>query len=719
MLLFYCLVLKIACVISLDSRNPDFRFVIKENDRLKEIIKINQNICNVPPPMCRCTKNEIDFIFACTFDDTADDVVFKISIFFDRWAIFKCENITSFDNVPVFTNYIHSYSVILKECIVPKNETFSQLTNKISKNISELHIRFEYSGWGLKLDQNYFKGLSNIESLYISSLNDDSFRVYVDTTKNTFDYLGNLKMLVLINIPLKDGIFDVLENLQHLGIHSDMEIDLKISDLRHQKNLTELDLNCEKMCSLDPLIFANSINLQTIKIKGNFTFIWPEKNLKQNHTLGLLNQIPEKLFAKLIDLRNVVMLYSELKVLPEDLFYNSKNIEEIELSQNQLETLPKDIFVKQMVLARLDLGQNKLKDLVVGIFDKTKNMKILILSHNELTSISRYVKIKNLLKQIQSYSILNRSVFARLKKLEKLYLDNNKIKTINNSFKTLINLQQIDLQHNQILDDELNECFEKLKNLKKLYLSYNNLSYFIISNQTYFRNIEILDLSHNNISKLNLDNFSITFSPVYCFIDLSFNNFTEFDVQTLQTFSIRANVLITNGPIILLKLNENPIICDCNALELIDFVNKKTKPNIIYNFFTLNANELKCHKPNHLSGRLLRKTSITELICNIEHDCPEKCKCKQRSVDDTLIIECSSTQLQELPTLPQFEELNLTRVELYAADNKINSIQLNNIPDDLKLLDLRNNSLRKLSNIILKRFETIDELHLSGNLWTC
>ena len=62
--------------------------------------------------------------------------------------------------------------------------------------------------------------------------------------------------------------------------------------------------------------------------------------------------------------------------------------------------------------------------------------------------------------------------------------------------------------------------------------------------------------------------------------------------------------------------------------------------------------------------------STTELMCNIEHDCPEGCECKHCPIDRTLILECSTSNLLKISTSPQFVELNFTNIELHAANNQ-------------------------------------------------
>ncbi|CAO1396533.1 unnamed protein product [Diamesa tonsa] len=374
-------------------------------------------------------------------------------------------------------------------------------------------------------------------------------------------------------------------------------------------------------------------------------------------------------------------------------------LDQIVLSNRSLKELPKDIFDNKKILYRLDLGDNEFKELVDGSFDLIPNLEYLILSGNKLTSISR-------------------NVFARLEHLKELYLNNNNIETINDSFKNLNNLLKIDLQHNNLYKSNKNNLFDGLNNLEKINLSYNNLSEFKMSKNAQFSNISILDLSHNNFSTFSFVYWNWFHLPVKCQIDFSHNNITEFKLQDLRKFAKEASKRIKNGTTVPLSLDVNPIICDCNALEFFMSI-EYSSTHDIHSYLNLKVNSFRCQEPKRLSNRVLRDLSPNELVCNINNDCPKNCECKQRSYDNTLVFQCSSSNLQELPIVPKFVHSNLTNIELYAANNEINKIQLIDIPDDLKLLDLRNNSLRTLADSVVERFKSIDHLYLSENEWTC
>ena len=262
----------------------------------------------------------------------------------------------------------------------------------------------------------------------------------------------------------------------------------------------------------------------------------------------------------------------------------------------------------------------------------------------------------------------------------------------------------MNLGNNQLSQCKMDNLFDNLKVLMELYLDNNILSDFDISNKTLFYNLMILDLSHNNISTFSFKN---VYTLPNCEIDLSHNQFMEFK------FLLRGNEKRLK-----FILNDNPIICDCNALELFQFIKKEIESQLKTDFSGIDSRHFKCKKPDNLYDRFLSTLNTTEMICNIEKDCPKGCKCKS-SADKVLVFDCSSSHLQELPTLPKFEDFDSNKIELYAAQTQLNSIQLINVPDDLIILDLRNNSLKTLSNNVIQRFKSIDKLYLSGNPWTC
>ena len=296
-------------------------------------------------------------------------------------------------------------------------------------------------------------------------------------------------------------------------------------------------------------------------------------------------------------------------------------------------------------------------------------------------------------------------MFAKLEKLEKLSIDKNQIIIIDgNSFDNLKYLKVINLQYNQLLNITNDKEISWPKSLKTIDLSHNNLSDFHIS-------IQFISLIR---FQMLLKYYLLNYIDVE--IDLSSNKFTEFNINDTKydefvTFDFQS------PPQLLMIINDNPIICDCNAIDLVQFLNKQTKPKTIYDHLNFKVNNLSCNEPKHFQDRLVSSLRTSDLVCNITKDCPEGCLCNQRPSDSTLIFKCF--KLDQFPTLPKYVNLNLTNTELHAANNSIKSIEVWNIPDDIKVLDLRNNSLHFIDDNVIERFKTIDQLYLSENRWIC
>lgn len=359
MLLFHLLIiLLVSASISKSSANINYETEIE--------IKYQKLCSSIPGCICTNHKQFLStYTLSCYHDDSKDDVEIEITNSEILEIIFiHCKDVSSFKLIPDLTDHNENLKIKLINCMVPKNESINQLTRKISKNIKSLMIEFNKNVRNLNLDKNYFEGLPSLEYLEIEVKKTNIMNI----SANSFENLSHLKYLMLDVLPLPNGIFDTLENLQYLKISSETG-----NYFKNQRNLVELHLKCLMQCSFDSFIFENLTNLEILKIKNY--------------------QIPRLMLANLRNLKYVHIKSSDFGTISKDIFINSTNIEEISLVRNNLISLPKDMFKDQTMLVQLILIDNQLVELVDGTFDKTVNMEILILSQNKLTSISRYVII--------------------------------------------------------------------------------------------------------------------------------------------------------------------------------------------------------------------------------------------------------------------------------------------------------------------------------------
>ena len=147
--------------------------------------------------------------------------------------------------------------------------------------------------------------------------------------------------------------------------------------------------------------------------------------------------------------------------------------------------------------------------------------------------------------------------FMRLKYLKYLSLKHNFIKTLHEkSFQGLLKLETLELSHNDIV--EFNpDTFMELKQLKSLSMSYNKLT--SLTGKCFSNSIQTLDLSFNNISKIDNEVFDSTVSLAV--INLSHNNlsaistFTFISMRSLTTLDLSYNNIYKIEPNSFANLN--------------------------------------------------------------------------------------------------------------------------------------------------------------------
>lgn len=179
---------------------------------------------------------------------------------------------------------------------------------------------------------------------------------------------------------------------------------------------------------------------------------------------------------------------------------------------------------------RLDLSHNRLTALRVDWISQPFNRLVtLVLSKNFISSIevNTFSVTSHLLHldlSSNQLTVLNSSIFTGLKELKELLLFDNQIIQINPG------------------------AFRDLHNLQRLYLSTNRLSVFP------------LGIYEEPEGPLNLT-----------FLDLSYNKLIKVPVQSLLSLTRQSGIY----------LQENPLVCDCALLALLDYWMWKQYPPLV------------------------------------------------------------------------------------------------------------------------------------------
>lgn len=366
----------------------------------------------------------------------------------------------------------------------------------------------------------------------------------------------------------------------------------------------------------------------------------------------------------------------------------------------------------------------------------------------------------------------NRKLFFGLSKLTELYLDNNRLHTIHRDAFRHTNLQIINLENNRLdffkrmpnpmqkdipvqqKDILKYSPFEHTGKLIRLNLRNNSITQFSGEWNLHNTQLELLDLSHNQIQSIDLMQILATWNQPIT-VNLTHNHIKGIYTSKLEYAAVLDDMIATaestvdSQPNLLWKwlLNYNPIHCDCDLMFTVKFLREKQS---IERFLKLITDELRCATPEKLRNQLARNVKLEDLLCPLDSPltntkyCPSKCECWVRTSDDTGIFNCSNADLREVPALPRLKslqkyELNIENnhimalpnysepgyesvVKINAHNNSITHVSHENLPVNLTTLDLSRNKLQTLDGKVLMRLNytgSLRSLTLAGNPWQC
>lgn len=336
------------------------------------------------------------------------------------------------------------------------------------------------------------------------------------------------------------------------------------------------------------------------------------------------------------------------------------------------------------------------------------------------------------------FSLFNFSgLFSVLWELEELYLDHNSIHSIHELSFENTNIRVLDMSSNHLKYSNADSTpFVHLSQLTKLNLRNNSLNAFLTIWNTNCFQLEQLDLSYNSISTLNLGIiFDYWKNPVT--VDLSHNQ-----ISTIVTTSE-----IDSQPNSTWILNNNPLRCDCLIQPFVESIrNPNEKVHLV-------VDDLMCAAPERFANQSPLNIDLSQVTCPLDSPtsvhklCPAGCDCYVRAIDRTAIFNCSDGNLTAVPPLPDKEHLagirtyhlhiennRITKLPqhnttgykdvnyLYARNNSIESVDAEELPDNMFLLDLTANKMFWLEFDVLShlsRMETLQNISLHGNPWMC
>jgi len=260
-----------------------------------------------------------------------------------------------------------------------------------------------------------------------------------------------------------------------------------------------------------------------------------------------LTELVRTQWEGLMNMKNISFQNNFLKKIPLSVFKAAHGLEGIDISYNQLTDLNSSgIFKKNVNIKSFKANNNMLKDIKKKVISSWKHLEYLDVSNNRITKLSGgmlvhavdlwYVNFSN-----NKISKLATKAFTNNNLLRELHLNNNAISNINkNVFSKLPNLEVLDLSYNNIGEavssgkndpDIHREAFRQLKSVKKMLLNNNQIKRISPMQFKGLKNLELLNLDHNQIETIpedafkNMENLKFVFARYNKISSIAGNSF--------------------------------------------------------------------------------------------------------------------------------------------------------------------------------------------------
>ena len=376
--------------------------------------------------------------------------------------------------------------------------------------------------------------------------------------------------------------------------------------------------------------------------------------------------------------------------LPAGVFSNVRRLQYLQLQENNLNSLPSDVFHSLSHLRKLELHGNNISSFHDDTFLYLHELVVLNLANN-------------------SIMFLQDGIFRDLQNLVILYLQDNNLQYVSQAAFHGINthLKELHLQGNPLI--RFPEVVFLLRGLHRAYLTKSSITE--IDFVKIEKDAEWSDLVSSLVDSLstgtpNLDD--IKGEPREIFVSGSqVKSFVFYPVEGYKSYK-RLSLLLKHFKIV---LDNNPITCDCNILNL-----TRAVEGLLANS-SLTGNEYMfnnwlCSYPADLKGRKLFSVAPKETYCEVHLDkCPVMCKCYQRAEIGTIIVDCRKRNLLAMP-----KHLPFGKLELWFQGNAIEDFDAGVHNKDVVSLLLSGNAIQKMRHRILKYMKSLKTLHLDDNL---
>ncbi|XP_049817075.1 insulin-like growth factor-binding protein complex acid labile subunit isoform X2 [Aethina tumida] len=351
------------------------------------------------------------------------------------------------------------------------------------------------------IDANVFEQFSQFYSVVIKNA-----KIGVINPKA----FANIIVLSFENCDFEDEPEIYSEHLEELKF-----VDCRLSEVPtlNCPQLTYLNLTRNFIKEVDVASFAMLQSLEDLDLSQNQISKFPDNVLINNRDLNTLYIDNNPLTYFGINTTNDIELLSlkgcQLTKFNQNATRYLDYLTALYLNDNQIDMIEGIDMAFMSSLEIFDISNNKLQKLNPDVFENNTKLKKIFLDGNDLKFLPLFVTAQG--RKFDTYKFscrrcslsqkLHPLVFKQLSALSELYLSDNYLANVNDSFSFLHSLKILDLSNN-LIGDISESAFKNNQELDTFYLSGNQLSSVDPKVFEYNIRLLVLDMSNNSLATL-------------------------------------------------------------------------------------------------------------------------------------------------------------------------------------------------------------------------
>ena len=595
----------------------------------------------VCPRKCQCAllPNRLDAIQLLCFPPIIRKDFFDVASIpanYTTWLAISCkvDLLTSHLTNKTFSHLKNLEQLLIVNCvlpIIPKN-AFSEL--KVLKHLNV--TRHDQNLAPTIPEPGFLNGLDNLEVLRMP------MSKIQDVPDGSFCNLRNLKYIELalndatvtngFKCPVSSTEDSVLPNVTYLNLNSNGVNKITNNFKQIVPNVQTFGLAKNGLRSLANGTFQGLVHLKRLYLENNPLVKMPNNIFDELTSLEILNLKNTSLSILNSDflkynprLRFIVLSHN---VLDDSVFrgqdggflHHTPHLQLLNLSFNNISNIS-NLFSSTPYSEDLDLSSNDIKQIPSGTFDALNMLQLLNLSRAVSSGSLSGLQQLNILDLTGCHlSTIPDEIFQETRELTHLYLARNHLTHFAKSIGSLSGLQLLQLNENRLATIERND-FSQLASLTSLFMKYNEIKYipkgwlqrspnvqeiYMEGNRIEeielgafagLRNLEILDLSKNNITDLSIVLYSL---PNLQYIFLNNNKITSINrfhfPPSTKVLFLQFNKIVAIGIDAFSELGQLQVVhLDNNRLAQISKAEIRVSPTLLYRpQFYLAGNRINC-----------------------------------------------------------------------------------------------------------------------------